>query len=55
MHKVNDKRNEYVHPKRSKSNAQKQKDAFEMIKRITKILANEFEVKIEPVGKVRLV
>jgi len=52
MHKINDKRNEYVHPKKSKPNAKK--DALEMIKRITKILANEFEVEVEPVGKVRL-
>ena len=55
MHKINDKRNEYVHPKKRKSNAQKQKDALEMIKRITKILANEFEVKVERMGKVRLI
>ena len=54
MHLINDKRNEYVHPKKSKSKAQKQKDAFETIKRITKILASEFEVKVEHVGEVRL-
>lgn len=53
MWKVNQKRNEYVHPKKSKPNAQK--DAREMIERITKILVNEFEVKVEPVGKVRFV
>jgi len=53
MWKVNQKRNEYVHPKKSKPNAQK--DALEMIKRITKILVNEFEVKVEPMGKVRFV
>lgn len=53
MWKINQKRNEYVHPKKSKPNAQK--DALEMIQRITKILVNEFEVKVEPTGTVRLV
>lgn len=54
MHKINDKRNEYVHPKKTKTEAEKQKDALEMMQRITKILVNEFEVKVEPVGSVTL-
>lgn len=53
MWRINDKRNEYVHPKKSKPNAKK--DALEMINRITKILVNEFEVKVDPAGTVRVV
>jgi len=53
MNRINDKRNEYVHPTKSITNAQK--DALEMIQRITKILVNEFEVKVEPTGTVRLI
>lgn len=51
MWAINQKRNEYVHPKKSQPNAQK--DALQMIERITKILVNEFEVKVEPTGTVR--
>lgn len=39
MIKVNNKRNEYVHPKKSKLNDKK--DTLEMIERITRILKNE--------------
>jgi hypothetical protein len=52
MWEVNRKRNEYVHPKKSRPDAPK--DALKMIERITKILANEFEVKVEPKGTFRL-
>jgi hypothetical protein len=50
MWEINRKRNEYVHPKKSQPSPQK--DALQMIKRITKILVNEFEVKMEPKGTV---
>jgi hypothetical protein len=52
MWEINGKRNEYVHPKKSQPNARK--DALQMIERITKILANEFETKVEPKGIVKL-
>ena len=51
MIEVNNKRNQYVHPK-SKLNARK--DSLEMMRRITKILVNEFETKVEPKGVVRI-
>jgi len=50
MWEINRKRNEYVHPKKSQPNAQK--DALQMIERVTKILVNEFQVKVEPRGEV---
>jgi hypothetical protein len=53
MIKINDKRNEYVHPKESGLNARK--DSLEMMKMITKILANEFEVRSAPQGWVTLI
>lgn len=52
MNEVNQKRNEYVHPKKSK--LKPQEDALEMIKKISKILATEFQAKIEPKGTVSL-
>jgi hypothetical protein len=42
MLKVNDKRNQYVHPSRTRLNAQR--DSLEMINRICAILENEFEM-----------
>lgn len=44
MQLINDKRNQYVHPAKRKPDAQK--DSLEMIQGISKILKNEFEVKI---------
>ena len=52
MFAINQKRNEYVHPKKSHPNAQA--DALDMIKRISKILSNELEIKVEPTGTVTL-
>jgi hypothetical protein len=53
MYEVNRKRNEYVHPK--KTQPKTREDALQMIKRITKILVNEFEMKVEPKGVVKLI
>lgn len=44
MHKINDKRNEYVHPKKT-SVVNTKKDSKEMVERISRIIENEFEVK----------
>jgi hypothetical protein len=52
MFVINEKRNEYVHPKKSHPNAQA--DALDMLRRITKILVNEFEFKVEPKGTVTI-
>ena len=52
MYEVNQKRNEYVHPKKSKPNSKK--DALEMMKKITRILLNELQMKVEPKGTVSL-
>jgi len=49
MLKVNIKRNQYVHPKKSDKNMAK--DALLMLKRITKILRNEFEVNAMPMRR----
>jgi hypothetical protein len=45
MIQINDKRNSYVHPTKT-SNVDAEKDSKEMIARISKILENEFEVKM---------
>ena len=45
MWEINRKRNEYVHPKKGKLNSQI--DALEVIKKITRILVNEFQEKAE--------
>lgn len=50
MIEINNKRNQYVHPSKEKTEAPK--DSLEMIKRITKILANEFEIRPKLTGKV---
>ncbi len=50
MIEINNKRNQYVHP--SKRKPQAPIDSLEMIKRITKILANEFEIRSQPTGEV---
>ena len=47
MIKINDTRNQYVHPKRADKNVAG--DALEMFKRITKVLRNEFEMEAIPV------
>jgi hypothetical protein len=52
MFAINQKRNEYVHPKKIHPNTQS--DALDMLKRISKILSNELEIKIEPTGTVTL-
>jgi len=52
MFLINEKRNAYVHPKKTNLNAKS--DSLEMIKRITNILKAEFEVKVEPTGVVTL-
>ena len=52
MKKINNKRNQYVHPKKGKLN--KQQDSLKMIERITKILQNEFEIRVKPMGRVRI-
>jgi hypothetical protein len=52
MYKINEKRNSYVHPKRIDLNAKK--DSLEMIKRITNVLKNEFEIKVKPTGTVTI-
>jgi len=52
MIEINNKRNQYVHPKKGGLNSQK--DSLEMIKRVRKILENEFEIKVEPKGIVRI-
>ncbi len=50
MFQVNNKRNEYVHPKREKSDIQK--DAYDMVQKITEILISQFQVKAMPKGTV---
>jgi len=49
---VNQKRNEHVHPKKSKPHSKE--DALEMIKKITRILLNGFQAKVKPKGTVAL-
>lgn len=48
MWKINQKRNEYVHPKKGKTNMQN--DALEIIKKVTDILMNELRLMVEPKG-----
>lgn len=52
MIEINNKRNKYVHPKKGKQNTEQ--DSLKMIERITKILQNEFEIKVKPMGRVRI-
>lgn len=52
MWEINQKRNEYVHPKKGKLDSQK--DALEMMKKITRILVNEFQEQVEIKGTVLL-
>ena len=44
MRLINEKRNQYVHPTKSRPDAQR--DSLEMIQRVAKILRTEFEVKL---------
>ena len=52
MIKINNRRNQYVHPKKGRLN--KQQDSLKMIERITNVLQNELEIKVKPTGLVRI-
>jgi len=50
MIEINNKRNQYVHPKKADENLVK--DALTMFRRITKVLRNEFEMEALPMMRV---
>ncbi len=51
MIEINNKRNQYVHPAKSKLDMHK--DSLDMVKRIKKILENEFGIDVDPKGLVK--